>query len=104
MDRLQISGNVPADIAERQSDVGRDQYTADHQTTDDLWEVISTSDALKEFLDDEPLAGPLSAMVIQLPKCIGEIAGRVDLPEYQSLLRLVAQMERVLVQFVQGEE
>lgn len=103
-DRATVSSWTPADVAERDSDIGRDQYTSDPRTTDDLYEIIC-SNGLKDFLDDEELAAPLSQMVETLPKCIKEISeqmGRVNLPEYQAMLRLVAQVERILVNYVEG--
>ena len=108
MDRLQMPGAMPADLAEVLSDVSvqRDRLCADPRTTDALYEVICDSAALKDFLEDEELAGPLSAMVEQLPRCIAEIAdqmGRTKLPQYEALLRYVAQVERVLVSYAEGD-
>lgn len=97
--------NMSVEAAERiYNGPERDQFCSDHQTTDDLWEVITTTDSLKDFLSDEELAGPLSAMVLQLPKCIAELAdNNLKAPEYQAMLRLVAQVERVLVSYVEAE-
>ena len=103
MDRLSMPSAMPAELAEVLSDQFRDPYTADPRTTDAIYELIGNSDSLKDFLEDEELAGPLAQMVVTLPKCIKEISEHSNLPEYQAMLRLVAQVERVLVQYVEGE-
>ena len=105
-DRLSMPGAMPADLAEVLSDVSvqRDRLCADPRTTDALYEVICDSDALKDFLEDEELAGPLSGMVELLPRCIAELADMREKPAcYQSMLRFVAQAERVLVSYVEGD-
>ena len=104
MDRAQVSSWTPAEIAERDSDLpARIADCSDYRTTDALYELIGNSDSLKDFLEDEELAGPLAQMVVTLPKCIKEISEqRESLPEYQAMLRLVAQVERILVSYVEG--
>lgn len=68
MDRLQISGNVPADIAERQSDVSASRAEVDEETRDEAkeeivgailygkgWNDTGLWHVLQEHLNTEPL-------------------------------------------------
>lgn len=104
MDRATIASAVPADRAELRSDrplldaiesLGVEHYA----------ELICNPASLKDFLEDEELAAPLAEMVVLLPKCIAELSeqmGRVKLPEYEALLRRVAQVERQLLAYAMG--
>lgn len=106
-DRATVSSWIPAERAEEMTDRARLYDCADHRTSDDIYEIIGTAETLRPLLpESENLAGPLSEMVVILPRCIAEIAGqmgRVDLPEYQAMLKCVAQMERVLVSYASAD-
>ena len=97
--------NMSVETAERiYNGPERDQYCSDPRTTDDLWETLTDSDLLRKHLDQEELAGPLSEMVATLPLCIAELADLREKPaQYQAMLRLVAQVERQLVAYVEGD-
>ncbi len=100
MDRLQVSGWTPAEVAERISDVGAEPSV----DVDALMELITNPASLKDLLEDEELAKPLAEMVEMLPRCGKELTEqRTPLPELTALLARVAHVERILFAYAKGD-